>query len=213
MFLKYKIQDYSVNGGKPFEMIIYFEKNDTVNGYWIAPVFVLYNNEIINGTFHLDESRSMNVLDSSVIPNELVPYKNAYFRTLDGLYYFTIKPISLDAKIWYAYGHDISGQLEVNGIEKVTVPAGTFNCTLLGSSSEPTALVNKDLPYPVKGQQRGYVNGTFPIVSSYELEEIGEGYPNVPEFPLALLVLLMALIPIIFLKPRKVSSICINDFR
>src|SRR5512145_3372509 len=51
-YYTYQIQNLDTNQGRPFLMTIYLEEFDEANGYWIAPVFVVDQGRVINGTLH-----------------------------------------------------------------------------------------------------------------------------------------------------------------
>lgn len=170
-YLKYKIQDTNVNNGNPYEMIIYFDHYDNNTGYWVAPIFVITNGTVLNDTFHIDTTKQFwNVFFGNTVSPEIKPYKDEFYTHILSLWLAATEPgSSLNAREWIPYPEFHAA---LNGTQKITVLAGTFNCTevLTGSPSQiDKTWINKDLPYPVKG-------------SGYELEEIGHGYPTVPEF-------------------------------
>jgi hypothetical protein len=52
-YFTYKIQDHDTNEGQPFLMNIYFKEFNSTGKYWIAPVYVVDQGKVINGTFQL----------------------------------------------------------------------------------------------------------------------------------------------------------------
>ena len=52
-YYTYKIQHHDVNQGRPFLMTIYLKEFNDKGQYWVAPVFVVDQGKVINGTFHL----------------------------------------------------------------------------------------------------------------------------------------------------------------
>ncbi len=70
MFVTYKIQDHDTNQGQPFTMTIYFKDYNDTGKYWVAPVFVNDQGEIINGTFNLSDL-DLTALGTSNIPAAL----------------------------------------------------------------------------------------------------------------------------------------------
>lgn len=185
-YLKYRIYDnhitsitdpwYNYTQGikVPFDIVIYFERYDNDTGYWVAPVFVMANGTVLNYTFHIDPSKQFwNVFFGNSVSPEMKPYKYDFYATVVPLWLFATEPGSpLNAKEWLI---DPEHHAALNGTQNITVPAGTFNCTeiLTGSPDHvDKTYINKDLPYPVKGP-------------GFELEKVGQGYPNVPEFPVA----------------------------
>jgi hypothetical protein len=80
-YFTYKIQNHDTNQGQPFTMTIYFKQFDSKSNYWIAPVFVVNQGRVINGTFHLSDL-DLSILGTSDIPAAMAPYRSAYTSSL-----------------------------------------------------------------------------------------------------------------------------------
>ncbi|MGI0043734.1 MAG: hypothetical protein ACRD47_08485, partial [Nitrososphaeraceae archaeon] len=83
-YYTYEIRELDTNQGRPFLMTIYFKEFDSNNGVWIAPVFVVDQGRVFNGTFHLSDL-DLSALGSSQIPPETREYRNAYSNSLQWL--------------------------------------------------------------------------------------------------------------------------------
>src|SRR5919109_3275959 len=83
-YYTYKIQHHDVNQGRPFLMTIYFKDFNDEGQYWIAPVFVVDQGRVINGTFHLS-ALDMSALGSSDIPSEMTRYRGGYIYLFEWL--------------------------------------------------------------------------------------------------------------------------------
>ena len=81
MYVTYKIQHQDTNQGRPFLITIYFKEFNNTAHYWIAPVFVVDQGKVINGTFHLSDL-DLTALGSSNIPTQMAPYRSAYQNSL-----------------------------------------------------------------------------------------------------------------------------------
>src|SRR3989449_1365542 len=99
-YVTYRIQDLDTNNGAPFDMTIYFQKQDE-SGDWIAPVFVVDQGKVFPGTLKLG-SLDMSVLATgSNITTEIMPYINGYKDSLQWLSAYVPKPgQSLTAASW-----------------------------------------------------------------------------------------------------------------
>jgi hypothetical protein len=183
-YYTYKIQDHDTNQGQPFTMTIYFRDFNETGKYWIAPVFVVDKGRVLNGTFHLSDL-DLTALGSSVIPEEMSPYRSAYANTLQWLESFVPKPgQSLSAANWGKIGSIGGSPVNPGGAAKVTVPAGTFDTTVIGyhKGVDNRIWVNRDLPYPVKAETYADVTtGNPPIQYVYDLQATGQGQPPAPE--------------------------------
>jgi hypothetical protein len=204
-YLKYRIYDnstrditspsYNYTKGIPvtFDIIIYFERQDNNTGSWSGQVFVIANNTVTSGTYQEDPSRKQfNVIFGNP---EMKPYYYEYLSTIETMSNFAVKPgSSLNAHEWVPVPEFHAA---LNGTQNITVPAGTFNCTVLlsgGPYSIAKTWINKDLPYPVKGiypydsmryvwnpvtQEYVTVVGEKKHLTEFELLETGQGYPKV----------------------------------
>jgi hypothetical protein len=183
-YYTYKIQDHDTNQGQPFTMTIYFKDYNETGKYWIAPVFIVDRGRVLNGTFHLSDL-DLTALGSSVIPSEMSPYRSAYANTLQWLESFVPKPgQSLSAVNWGKIGTIGGSPVNPGGAAKVTVPAGTFDTTLISyhKGVDNRIWVNRDLPFPVKAETYADVTtGNPPIQYVYDLQATGQGQPPAPE--------------------------------
>lgn len=183
-YYTYKIQNADTNQGQPFTMTIYFKDFNETGNYWIAPVFVVDKGNVLNGTFHLSDL-DLTALGSSDISAEMSPYRSAYANTLQWLESFVPKPgQSLSAANWGKIGSIGGPPVNPGGAAKVTVPAGTYDTTLIAyhKGVDNQIWVNRDLPYPVKAETYADVTtGNPPIQYVYDLQATGQGQPPAPQ--------------------------------
>jgi hypothetical protein len=189
MYVTYKIQNHDTNQGQPFTMTIYFKEHNDTGHYWIAPVFVNDQGEIINGTFHLSDL-DLTALGSSQIPPALLPYKNAYASSLEWLAAFVAKPgQSLTAQYWGKIAAIGGSPITPSGTQTVSVPAGTFPTTIVKwhKGVDNIIWINKDFPYPIKAQTYAdTTTGNPPVQYAFELLATGQGQPPIPKSVLEL---------------------------
>lgn len=183
-YYTYKIQDHDTNQGQPFTMTVFFKDFNETGKYWIAPVFVVDKGKVLNGTFHLSDL-DLTALGSSVIPKEMSPYRSAYANTLQWLESFVPRPgQSLSAVNWGKIGSIGGSPVNPGGAAKVTVPAGTYDTTVIAyhKGVDNRIWVNSNLPYPVKAETYADVTtGNPPIQYVYDLQATGQGQPPAPE--------------------------------
>ncbi len=183
-YYTFKIEDHDTNQGQPFTMTVYFKDYNETGKYWIAPVFVVDKGKVINGTFHLSDL-DLTALGSSDIPPEMSPYRSAYANTIQWLESFVPKPgQSLSAVNWGKIGSIGGSPVNPGGAAKVTVPAGTFDTTLISyhKGVDNNIWVNRNLPYPVKAETYADVTtGNPPIQYVYDLQATGQGQPPAPQ--------------------------------
>jgi hypothetical protein len=183
-YFTYKIQNHDTNQGQPFTMTIYFKQFDSKSNYWIAPVFVVNQGRVINGTFHLSDL-DLSVLGSSDVPAAMDPYRSAYTSSLQWLAAFVPKPgQSLTAPYWGKIASIGGSPIAPGGSAKVTVAAGTFDTTLITfhKGVDNNIWINKDLPYPVKASTFADVTtGNPPIQYAFDLLALGKGNPPIPK--------------------------------
>jgi hypothetical protein len=74
-YYTYEVRHHDVNQGRPFLMTIYLKEFNEEGQYWIAPVFVVDQGKVVNGTFHLS-ALDMSALGSSDIPADMAPYRS-----------------------------------------------------------------------------------------------------------------------------------------
>lgn len=183
MFVKYRIQEFDTHNGDPFEMTIYFEKQE--EGNWIAPAFVVFNGEVFEGTLKLGDNMA-SLGGGSVIPDDLRPFVGAYGRSLQWLEAFTpkSKPLSLSAGSWGKIAAIGGEELKPLGKEQITTNAGTFDTTVIGwhKGVDNRIWVKDNFPYPIKAETYVEVaSGQPPLQFAFTLEETGTGKPETPE--------------------------------
>ena len=184
-YFTYKIQDHDTNEGQPFLMNIYFKEFNSTGKYWIAPVYVVDQGKVINGTFHLSDL-DLAILGSSQIPTEMSPYRSAYTSSLQWLSSFVSKSSaqSLTSAYWGRTGSIGGSPVAPGGAAKVTVPAGTFDTTVITwhKGVDNNVWINKNMPYPIKAQTFADVTtGNPPIQYAFDLIAKGQGPPPQPK--------------------------------
>lgn len=184
MYATFKVQNHDTNQGQPFTMTIYFKDHNDTGHYWVAPVFVNDQGQIINGTFNLSDL-DLTALGSSKIPPTLLPYKNAYASSLQWLAAFVAKPgQSLTAQYWGKIAAIGGSPIAPSGTQTITVPAGTFPTTIIKwhKGVDNVIWINKDFPYPIKAQTYAdTTTGNPPIQYAFELQATGQGQPPIPK--------------------------------
>ena len=190
MYMKYQIQYNGTNDNQPFNMTLYFKEYNQTKNYWIALMSVDYDNNK-----HMDTTISSNMtLDFSNSSYTLNPKNNfisVFYYTIDWLvrYVSPSGPQSLNASYWYVSATICCHALLHKDIS-VTVPAGTFDTTLVTEAGgQPKSWIDKDLPYPVKGEYLDTGISPPNTIFSFELLSYGYGMPlqqpltaSVPEF-------------------------------
>lgn len=183
-YYTYQIQNLDTNQGRPFLMTIYLKDFDDANKYWNAPVFVVDQGKVYNGTFHLSDL-DMSALGSSVVSPEMAPYRNAYSSSLQWLASYVPKPgQSLSAPNWGKIAAIGGSPISPGGSAKVTTPAGTFDTVDVSWTygAKNHIWVNPNLPYPVKAETfAGVTSGRPPVLFAFELQATGDGQPPPPE--------------------------------
>jgi hypothetical protein len=188
-YYTYQVQHHDVNQGRPFLMTIYLKEYNDEGQYWIAPVFVVDQGKVVNGTFHLS-ALDMSALGSSDIPTEMAPYRSGYSRSLQWLASFVPKPgQSLSAPYWGKIAAIGGEAIAPKGNAKVTVPFGTSDTTLVSwhKGVDNNIWINPNMPYPVKAETFADVTtGNPPIQYTFELQATGKGQPPAPESQLTI---------------------------
>ena len=183
-YYTYKVQNLDTNQGRPFLMTLYLKDFDEANKTWIAPVFVVDQGKVYNGTFHLSDL-DMSALGSSVVSAEMAPYRNAYSNSLQWLASYVPKPgQSLSAPNWGKIAAIGGSPISPGGSSKVTTPAGTFDTVDVSWTygAKNHIWVNPNLPFPVKAETfAGVTSGRPPVQYAFELQGTGKGQPPPPE--------------------------------
>ena len=183
-YYTYKIQDHDTVQGQPFLMTIYFKQFNSTGKYWIAPTTVVFQGKVYNGTLHLSDL-DLTPLGSSKIPPDMRDFVSGYKDSLGWLSAFVPKPgLSLTAPYWGKIAAIGGSAVAPGGSAKVTVPAGTFDTTLITwhYGVDNNIYVNPNVPYPVKAQTfAATTGGSPPIQYAFDLEATGHGQPPVPK--------------------------------
>jgi hypothetical protein len=184
MYVTYRVQDQDTNGGRPFDITIYFKDFNDTGKYWNAPTFVVDQGRVINGTLHLSDL-DLTALGSSQIPQEMSKYRSAYSNSLKWLSSFVAKPgQSLSAQYWGRIAAIGGSPIAPSGKATITTPAGTFNTTtiLWHKGVDNTIWIQDGFPYPIKAQTFADVTTTNPPTQfAFELLGTGQGQPKQPE--------------------------------
>ncbi len=183
MFVKYRIQDHETNDGRPFEMMLYFQEQDQ-KGDWIVPTFVVDQGKVIQGTLKFAENM-YSIAPGIDVPAELVKYDSAYRNSLFWIDAFTTKekPKSLTAISWGPTASIGGSPITPSGKETITVPAGTYETTLVmwHKGVDNKVWILNEFPFPIKAETYADVtSGRPPLQFSYELLETGTGKPEAP---------------------------------
>ena len=184
-YYTYQVQNFDTNQGRPFLMTICLKDFDEANKYSNAPVFVVDQGQVYNGTFHLSDL-DMTALGSSVVSPDLVKYRAAYSNSLAWLASYVPKPgQSLSAPNWGKIAAIGGSAISPGGAAKVTTPAGTFNTVDVSWTYGPTnhIWVVPNMPFPVKAQTFAAVTqGNAPVQYQFELQSTGTGAcPTAPK--------------------------------
>ena len=184
MYVKYRIQEYDTNNGQPYDMTIYFQEQQ--DGDWIAPTFVEDQGKVVQGTLKLGNNLAP-ISGGADIPQEMNVYIGGYRGSLQWLEAFTPqeKPKSLTQTSWGKLACIGCADLKPMGQATVTVPAGTYDTTVVGwdrGQKQHRIWVLNEFPYPVKAETYADVtSGQPPILFKFELLETGTGKPTPPE--------------------------------
>ncbi len=184
MYVKYRIQEYDTNNGAPFDMTIYF-KEKNADGNWVAPTFVEYKGEVFNGTLILGDNLAA-LGGGSQVPDDMRVFVGGYGRSLQWLEAFTSvsKPLSLKAGSWGKIAAIGGEELKPQGSQQVTVPAGTYDTTVVGwhKGVDNKMWILNEFPFPVKAETFVEVaSGQPPTQFKYELLATGTGQPPAPQ--------------------------------
>jgi hypothetical protein len=184
MYVTYKVQDQDTNGGRPFDMTIYFKDYNDTGKYWNAPAFIVDEGRVINGTLHLSDL-DLTALGSSQIPPEMSKYRSAYSNSLKWLSSFVAKPgQSLSAQYWGKIASIGGSPIAPSGKATITTPAGTFDTTVIlwHKGVDNHIWIKDGFPYPIKAQTFADVTtGNPPTQFAFELLGTGQGQPKQPE--------------------------------
>jgi hypothetical protein len=183
MYVKYEIQEEQTNDRQPFELTLYFQEQNQ-DGEWTVPAFVVDEGKVIEGTFKLSDSMAY-LAGSSQVPEDMNDFVGGYSGSLHWLDAFTTKgkPLSLTQASWGKTASIGGSEVKPAGPEKVTVPAGTYDTTVIlwHKSVDSKVWIWNEFPFPIKAVAYADVTtGTPPIQFSFELLETGMGKPTPP---------------------------------
>src|SRR5579875_3823588 len=192
MYMKYQIQYNGTNDNQPFNMTLYFKEYNQTKNYWIALMSVDYdNNKHMDSTIYLSDT-TLDQANTSYLSQPLKNFLTAYYFTIDRLVQYVPKGTvqTLNDTDWGRVAINCCHTLLHKDIS-VTVPAGTFDTTLVTEAGgQPKSWIDKDLPYPVKGEYLDTGISPPNTIFSFELLSYGYGMPlqqpltaSVPEFP------------------------------
>lgn len=182
MFVKYRIQEELTNDRQPFELTLYFQEQ--VDGDWIVPAFVVDEGKVIEGTWRLTDSMGY-LAGGSQVPAEMNDFIGGYSGSLHWLDSVTPKgaPLSLKQISWGKTGSIGGPEIKPAGQESVSVPAGTYDTTVIlwHKSVDSKVWILNGFPFPIKAEAYADVTtGSPPIQFSFELLETGTGKPEAP---------------------------------
>ena len=183
MYVKYSIQELDTNDGQPFEMTLWFKEQQ--DGDWIVPTFVVDEGKVIQGTLKLSDSMGY-LAGGSNVPPEMNDYIGGYSGSLHWVDSFSTKadPRSLTSPNWGRTGSIGGSDLKPSGQETVTVPAGTFETTVLvlhKGQADSKIWIENEFPFPIKALFFTDTTAGAPETQfKFELLETGTGQPEVP---------------------------------
>jgi len=183
MYVTYRIQEEGTNDRQPFELTLYFQEQNQ-DGEWTVPAFVVDQGRVIEGTWKLSDSMAY-LAGGSQVPADMNDFVGGYSGSLHWLDAFTTKgsPLSLKAGSWGKTGSIGGPEVKPAGQESVTVPAGTFDTTVISwyKSVASKVWILNGFPFPIKAEAYADVTtGSPPIQFSFELLETGMGKPTPP---------------------------------
>jgi hypothetical protein len=183
MWVRYRLQEFDTNNGRPFEMVIHFKEQQ--DGDWIAPVAVIDQGKVIKGTLKLGSNLAP-ISAGADVPAELNNYIGAYRGSLQWLESFSpqSQPKSLDQPSWGKLACIGCEEIKPLRQEKITVAGGTFDTTVVGwhKSTDSDIWIANNFPYPIKAQTYADVTqGQAPTLFAFELLATGMGEPDIPE--------------------------------
>jgi hypothetical protein len=185
MYVKYRIQEEQTNDREPFELTLYFQEQ--VNGDWIVPAFVVdpATGKVIVGTWKLSDSMAY-LAGGSQVPAEMNGFIGGYSGSLHWLDAFTTKgaPLSLTQASWGKIASIGGSEIKPVGQETITVPAGTYDTTVIlwHKSVDSKVWIKNGFPFPIRAEAYADVTtGSPPIQFSFELLETGTGKPTPPQ--------------------------------
>lgn len=183
MYVTYRIQEEGTNDRQPFELTLYFQEQNQ-DGEWTVPAFVVDQGRVIEGTWKLSDSMAY-LAGGSQVPADMNDFVGGYSGSLHWLDAFTTNrsPLSLKAGSWGKTGSIGGPEVKPAGQESVTVPAGTFDTTVISWYKSVTSKVwiQNGFPFPIKAEAYADVTtGSPPIQFAFELLETGMGKPTPP---------------------------------
>jgi hypothetical protein len=186
MYVTYQIQQFETNNGRPFQMTIYFQNQDS-NGYWHAPAFVVDQGRVLKGTLLLGSNLAPLNGNQTAVPSEMQPYVNAYTLSLPWIQGNSpqSQPKSLSAITWGGLGGIGVSPLNRAGTRTLTVNGTSYDTTEFLShkgQSDSTFFINQNFPYPIQATLfADTTNGGVPETQfKFNLLGTGTGPPQPP---------------------------------
>ena len=191
LYLKYFIQENNTNNDiKNYDMTLFFKNYDNSSSRWTVPVYVNdHEGKLINGTFTLEDNFMMATSVSGASAS-IERYRLAYNNSLDWISVFFAKENGLPLGSLF----DWLGSIDRHPLQRdseqpytISVPAGNFSTWsyYMINKSSPEGIyriwINKDLPYPVKGQTLVSHNASDYTIYSFELLAYGESKDVPPD--------------------------------
>ena len=191
LYLKYAIQENSTgNDIKEYDMTLYFRNHDNSSSHWIVPVYVNdHQGKVVNGTFTIEDD-FMIATSVSGASASMERYRLAYNSSLDWISGFFAKEEGLRLGSLFDWLGSIDRQTIQRDSDQpytISIPAGNFSTWsyYLINKSSPEGIyriwINKDLPYPVKGQGLSSNSPSDYTIYSFELLAYGESRDVPPE--------------------------------
>jgi hypothetical protein len=184
MYVKYRIQQLDTNGGREFELTLYFQEQQ--DGDWTVPAFVVDQGKVIKGTWKLADNMAY-LSGGSQVPDDMQEYIGGYSGSLHWLDAFTTKadPKSLKAGSWGRLACIGCEEIKPRGEAEISVAGQTYQTTVVGwhrGQVENELWILNEFPFPLKALTYADVTtGQPPVEIAFELLEIGTGQPEAPE--------------------------------
>lgn len=184
-YFTYRIQEFDTNDEQPYEMTLYFQEQDQ-DGDWMVPAFVVDDDgSVISGTMKLSDSMA-SLAGGDDVPQNMIDYISGYSGSLHWVDSFTTKadPKSLSAPNWGRSGNIGGSDLKPSGKETITVPAGTYETTVLvlhKGQADSKIWVQNGFPFPIKALFFTDTTAGAPQTQfEFELLKTGTGKPETP---------------------------------
>jgi hypothetical protein len=182
MLVTYDIQRNENEHEKRYNLTVSFDgKNE--NGDWLSEFEILDNEALLvtEAVLRHTDLHPILIADNSSLLN---PYVNDYIQSIKFLGFFSDKrePRDLEVSSWGGLACEGCPRVRPHELETISVPAGTFNATLVDYGVSFSIWVLDDFPYPIKGAIHKSSSPSNSVGYSFELlEATVDGVP-IPEF-------------------------------